>query len=250
MVKLNAIKKYLDTELKIKGWPDHSKNGLQIRCKDDVYRIGFAVDSCLTTFEKAKRAKVDLLIVHHGLKWHKQKYKDLTKKREDFLKKNNISLYGVHLPLDGNGKYGNNIGLIKIAGAENPKLFHNYQGKKIGFKGIFSKPVSINTTAKRLNNALKTKSKVYSFGKKQIRSIGIVSGGGAEAIGDCVKEKLDCFVVGEIPLSAYHRAKDYKLNMIVAGHYATETVGVNALMKPIKERFEVDVIFIENFVNL
>ena len=90
MAKLSQIKKFLDKELKIKSFPDSSKNGLQVKCKPEVNKIGFAVDGCISTFEKAQKLKVDLLIVHHGINWKKQKYPKLAKKREDFLKKNNI----------------------------------------------------------------------------------------------------------------------------------------------------------------
>lgn len=86
MAKLSAIKKFLNEELKVKSIPDASKNGLQVSGKNEVKRIGFAVDGVLSTFEKAKKAKVDLLIVHHGVKWIPQKYKELTNKRLQFLK--------------------------------------------------------------------------------------------------------------------------------------------------------------------
>jgi len=246
MAKLSQIKNFLDKELKINKIKDSSKNGLQVKCKNEVNKIGFAVDGCLSTFELAKKAKVDLLIVHHGIKWKNQKYPKLAKKREEFLKKNNISLYGAHLPLDAHYKYGNNIGLCKILDLVKTKKFGVYHGSKVGYKGIFNKPVTINYISNILNKELKTKSKIYPFGKQKIKSIAIVSGGGASSTEEVVKENIDCFLVGEIDLGTYNRAKDYKLNVITAGHYATETFGVKALMKPIKEKFNVQTIFIDN----
>lgn len=248
MIKLNTIVRFLNKELKINKIKDSSRNGLQVKAKNNIKKIGFAVDGCLSTFEKAKKAKIDLLIVHHGIKWKPQKRPELNKKREIFLKKNKISLYGVHLPLDAHHKYGNNIGLANLLGLKNIKKFGRYRGSKIGYMGKFEKAITLTAIANTLNKKLKTKSKIYSFDKKTIKTIGIVSGGGAEAIQEAVKERLDCFLTGEISLSSYHWANDMGLNMIVAGHYATETLGVKALMHLLKQRFDVETIFIENKV--
>ncbi len=246
MVKINEVKRFLDNELRIKKIPDDSRNGLQVKCKSEIKKIGFGVDGCLSTFEKAKKAKVDLLVVHHGIFWRPQKYKGLTKKRKNFLKKNNISLYAIHLPLDRHYKYGNNIGLAKILDLRKIKMFGIHHGFKTGYKGEFSKSKTLNQIANILNKELKTKCRVFSFGKKTVKSIGIISGAGALSIEEAVKEKLDCFLVGEINLNDYNRAKDYKLSMIVGGHYATEIVGLKLLMPIIKEKFNIQTMFIDN----
>jgi dinuclear metal center YbgI/SA1388 family protein len=246
MVSLSKIRTYLDKELNIKKIKDSSKNGLQVKCNQEVKRIGFAVDGCLSTFIKAKKLKIDLLIVHHGIRWKPQKYKEITKKREEFLKKNNISLYGAHLPLDAHENYGNNIELCRLLNLKKTKKFGRYNGFKIGYNGIFNKPVSIGYISDKISDSLKIRCNVYSFGRKKIRSIAIVSGGGASSIEEAIKKNLDCFLVGEIDQGAYCRIRDYKLNVITAGHYATETLGVKALMQPLKEKFNVQTIFIDN----
>lgn len=250
MVKLNSVVRFLNDELKIKKIKDSSRNGLQVKTDKDIKKIGFAVDACLSTFEKAKKAKVDLLIVHHGIRWKPQKYKELTKKRIDFLKKNKIALYAAHLPLDTHHKYGNNIQLADILGLINTKKFGAYHGFKIGYKGKLKKTKTMKQIANILDKELKTESLLLKFNKDRINTIGIVSGGGSDAIEDAVKENLDCFLVGEINLSSYQRAKDLKLNTIVSGHYATETLGVKALMPVLKQKFNVKTIFINNPINL
>jgi len=246
MAKLSAIKRFLDKELDIKKIPDSSRNGLQTSGKKEIKKIGFAVDGVLSTFEKAKKAKVDLLIVHHGVKWKPQKRKELTKKRMDFLIKNKIALYGVHLPLDAHHKYGNNIQLAQILDLKNIKKFGRYNGHTLGYKGIFKKATSIRKMVSVLNKKLETKSQVLNFGKKNIKSIAIVSGGAGSMVENSVKEKCDCFLTGEISLGDYNTAKDYKTNMIASGHYATETGGVKALMPVLKEKFNIQTIFIDN----
>jgi putative NIF3 family GTP cyclohydrolase 1 type 2 len=91
---------------------------------------------------------------------------------------------------------------------------------------------------------------VLRFGKKRIKSIGIISGGGGSILREAVQERLDCFVVGEIDLAVYNAAKDQGMNLIVAGHYATETVGVKALMPLVRDTFGVKTVFIADPKNL
>ena len=110
MVKVATITRFLNKELQTKKISDVSRNGLQVKSTKSVKKIGFAVDACLEVFQKAKKAKCDMLIVHHGLFW--KKYKDVNgirANRVKYLKKNKISLYANHLPLDRHRKYGNNI---------------------------------------------------------------------------------------------------------------------------------------------
>ncbi len=250
MAKLNSISRFLSTELKTRHIPDSSKNGLQVRTTKDIKKIGFAVDANLITFQKAKKAECDLLIVHHGLKWKGQKYRKLTKKRENFLKKNNIALYAAHLPLDAHEKYGNNIQLAKILNLIKLKRFGKYKQKVISYEGELSTPKSTKAIANILDKNLKTNCHIYLFGKKKIKKVALCSGGGVELLEEAVKKKADLFITGEIDHNSYGRIKDYKINLIQAGHYATETVGVKALMPVIKEKFNIKTIFINNPTGL
>ncbi len=247
MAKLISITRFLNKELKIRSFQDSSKNGLQVKAKKEISKIGFAVDACLSTFEKAKKEKAGLLIVHHGLFWKGLKDKTgIKKKRINFLKKNKISLYACHLPLDTHPRYGNNIQLAEILDLRNIKKFGKYHGKTIGFQGEFKKSVTISKIADILNKKIKTKSRIYQFKKNKIKTIGIVSGGGSEDLEEAFNKKLDCFLTGEMPHFSYNLAKDLKQNIILSGHYETETVGVKALMPLLKQKFDVKTIFIEN----
>ncbi|MBR9691358.1 Nif3-like dinuclear metal center hexameric protein [Candidatus Woesearchaeota archaeon] len=250
MVKLNSIVRFLNKELNVRKILDSSRNGLQVKTNKDIKKIGFAVDACLSTFEKAKKAKVDLLIVHHGLKWKGQKYKEITKKRENFLKKNKIALYGCHLPLDAHKRYGNNIKLCEILNLQKVKRFGKYHKTTIGFQGEFQKAKSIRVIANVLNKTLKTKTNIYPFGKNKIKKIAICSGYGIDLLEEAVKKGVDLFIVGETDHNSVNRTKDYKINVIEAGHYATETVGVKALMPLIKEKFNIQTRFIDNPTGL
>ena len=56
---------------------------------------------------------------------------------------------------------------------------------------------------------------------------------------------MDVFITGESRHDNYHFAKEKKLNVIYSGHYATETVGINALKDLIKDKFDILTVFID-----
>ncbi len=238
----------LNSTLRVKKIRDASANGLQVRTRSarEITKVGFAVDACISTFEKAKKQGVELLVVHHGIKWRPEKDSVLAQRRTAFLKKNDMALYAVHLPLDLHEEYGNNMQLARLLGLGRLRRFGRYHGIKIGYAGMFKTPTSSTAIAALLRKQLGSVCRMFPFGKDRVRSIGIVSGGGGGMVNDAVEEKLDCFLVGEIDLAVYNAAKDHGINLIVGGHYATETVGVKALMPLIGEAFGVETVFIED----
>ncbi len=255
MAKLKNVVKFLDKYLKNKEVKDTSRNGLQVRGKLEVSKIAFAENASLDTFKMALKEKADLIIVHHGILW-KSRYKKypvfkrITKERMKFLTKNNLSLYASHLPLDRHKIVGNNSQLLKLLGAEIKSPFAKSGKKFIGWIGKFKSPVSLAKIVKRLNKNLKTKCKTLLFGPPKIKTIAVCSGGGGSSVFyEALGKKVDLYLTGEIS-EVYTSAKDAKFNVIFAGHYATETAGLKALMEVVRKKFEVKTIFIDDPTGL
>ncbi len=243
---LARVSRFLNSSLRVRSIKDASVNGLQVRSRRTgaIRKVGFAVDGCLSTFEKAKKLGVELLVVHHGIAWRPQKDRELEKARAAWLRKNDMALYAVHLPLDLHEEYGNNIRLCRLLGVQEPEKFGKYHGIRIGYAGSFKRANSLKALAFVLDRGLDTQCRIFPFGRKQIRSIGVISGGGGSLLKEACMAGLDCFLVGEIDLAVYNAAREYGMNLIVAGHYATETVGVKALLPLIRDTFGVDTVFV------
>ena len=243
MVLLKEVVEFLDAELGIKDVEDSSNNGLQVEGKKEIKKIAFAVDACMEVFEKAK--DFDMVIVHHGISWEDSlKYlTGINYSRVKFLIDNNIALYAAHLPLDKHPKHGNNAEFCRILGLKHIHGFGDYHGQVIGFVG--EKEISLNDFVNEINKKLNSSCKVFDFGNERIKNIGVVSGGGSSALNEAIEKGLDCFVTGEVPHQAYQLAKEGQINLIAAGHYATETLGVKALMNLVKEKFDVETVFID-----
>lgn len=249
---LTNITRFLNETLRVGKIREASKNGLQVRSRANgaIRKVGFAVDACLSTFEKADRMGVDLLVVHHGIKWRPQKDRDLELRRTAWLKKKNIALYAAHLPLDLHDEYGNNMQLARMLNVQNVRKFGRYHGVRIGCAGQFRRTMTLVAASSVLNKGLDASCRVFRFGRERIRSIGIISGGGGSMLQEACRDRLDCFLVGEIDLAVYNAAREYGMNLIVGGHYATETVGVRSLMPHIRDAFGVNTVFVDDRKDL
>ncbi|MDD3627723.1 MAG: Nif3-like dinuclear metal center hexameric protein, partial [bacterium] len=226
-MELFKLTGYLDKYLRISEISDSSQNGLQVEKQGSVKSIGLAVDASESTFKLALQKNVDMIIVHHGLFWgHPFLITELNYKRISLLVKNNIGLYASHLPLDMHPKVGNNAQIAKKLNLKKVKEFGEYHGNYIGMIGDLGRSLSFNDFLKQLKVLFKSDFIPYHFGKKTIKKVGIVSGGGASMLKDAVDYKADVFITGEISHGNYHSILEYKINLITGGHYFTETFGV------------------------
>ncbi|HDG64274.1 MAG TPA: Nif3-like dinuclear metal center hexameric protein [Thermococcus sp.] len=252
MVNRDEIVNFLDEYLNVLAFPDKSRNGLQVEGKEEVEKIAFAVDACMDTFIKARAFGADMLIVHHGLIWGGIEYvRGLVQKRLKFLLENELNLYAAHLPLDLHPEVGNNSQLLKLLELEPREPFGSYNGLNIGYISEFDEPKPLPLVAQILVEKLKTDYvKAYEFGVEEIRRVGVVSGRGGFAIPEAIEKGVNLFITGEFLHDDYHTAKEGRLSVIAAGHYASETLGVKALMPILREKFGVKTVFIDNPTGL
>lgn len=247
MIELKKIVDFFDQFLDIKNVKDDSFNGLQVEGKQQINKILFAVDAGMQTFEKAVEQKADMIVVHHGLFWQSAdpSIKNWNKKRIDFLFEHKISLYASHLPLDKHPQVGNNAQLLKILGFDIEKEFGFYHGESISFIGKSKNPKLINDIEQILKKQLKAECKILPFGNNDIFTIAVCSGGGTYPVFmEALESGVDLYLTGD-STEVYHLAKDSKINVIFAGHHATEIVGVKALSQVTKEKFAIETVFVD-----
>jgi dinuclear metal center YbgI/SA1388 family protein len=235
---LVAIVKYCDQLLRTTSIGDYdgAANGLQVANAGGVTRIAATVDASLVTVKLAVEAKVDLLIVHHGLFWSPTH--PWTGKKYELLRQlieNNLAVYSSHLPLDAHPKLGNNAQLCAALGLKNLKPFFLTHGQTIGFKSQMN--ISRAELAKRLERATGTKPRIIPGGNDICEHIGVVTGGAGGDLKIAADEGVDTFVTGEGPQWTFAAAEELGLNVFYGGHYATETFGVKALAAHLSKRF-------------
>lgn len=235
----DALTAWLDTFLDIDGYDDPSLNGLQVEGAAEVTKVAVAVDASLSAIEGAASAGADMLIVHHGLFWGPAKrIVGPHRRRVAALLEADVSLYAAHIPLDAHREVGNNWGLAALLGLDDLQDFGVWRGRPIGVKGIFPTPVSLRDVADTIERHLGESVLVHAGGGLEIGSLGIISGGAAGDVATAAAEGLDAFLTGEPKHDTFHDAFELGINALFAGHYMTETVGVNRLAAKLQAEFD------------
>ena len=229
---------------------DPSRNGIQIANSDpagkEITKVAFAVDACEATARRAADLGAGLLFVHHGLFWggcdtitgiHYRRIKA-------FLEKD-LALYASHIPLDANALVGNNYGLAARLGLEEVQPFGSWRGMTLGAMGRLPQPLSIEALARRLFPEGERPLHILPFGKKEIRTVAIISGGAGEDFEQAVAAGADAYITGEVGHEDFHPIEESGINVIAGGHYQTETVGVNLVRAKLEKECGLQTVFID-----
>ncbi len=240
------FRSFLNFELYAK---DPSKNGIQVQNAkpqtDTIHTVAFAVDACIETIEKAVESKAQVLVVHHGLFWgHEQTIISGHYNRLKTLIENNIALYACHIPLDANSEVGNNYGLARQIGLQNLEPFGMWNNMTIGVQGSYNTPMSMDSIAKMLLPPDESPIIVFPFGKKEIKTVAVVSGGAEDLLTEAIENSLDLYITGELSHESYHLAKEACINVMAGGHYNTEIVGVSLLAKKLQSEKNINTVFL------
>jgi dinuclear metal center YbgI/SA1388 family protein len=248
---LGSIAKYCDRLLRtseFQDW-DGAVNGLQVENDGRVTRMAAAVDGTLATIRLAVEAKADLLLVHHGLFWGPTH--PWTGKRYQLMQlllKHNLAIYSSHLPLDAHPKLGNNARLSAALGLRRLKPFFLAKGQLIGLKAEAAIPRAV--LVERLSRTVGGPVRLVPGGPAVCRRIGVVTGGAGDDLKRAAEERVDTFITGEGRHWTYALAEELGINVLYAGHYATETFGVKALADHLSKRFRLPWQFLDHPTGL
>ncbi len=251
VVSRKDLTAYLDDYLAIEVVPDWKEayNGLQVEGTSEVQRLALAVDACLYTIERAAAGQAQMLLVHHGLFWGtKAPVTGSYHRRLSALIKNDLNLYSSHTPLDAHIEVGNNAVLARLLELPISGRWGRVQGVPLGV--YCDCTLSRTELSARLVGTLGAVPHLIATGPDQTRRIGIITGAASSSIDEAVAAGIDTFITGEAPHHAYFDAEESGINLVLSGHYATETVGIKALGIHLQERFGLESFFIDHPTGL
>ena len=238
-VCVDEIAKYINDFLDVNKFKDYCPNGIQVKGTKKVNTIVSGVSANLELFKRAKLLQADLILVHHGLFWHKQSPTLIGPMydRAKFLLEDGASLLAYHLPLDAHMLIGNNALLAK---ALNAKVVGSVG---VGVVAELAHEVSSDVFSAKLHQILQRKALV--FGNNNIKTFGLCSGAAQHEFINAINLGLDAYITGEVSEFVPALAKESGVSYFAAGHHATEVFGVKALGQHLAEKFHLQHDFID-----
>lgn len=246
----------LDEELRTDAYADvdASPNGLQVGSRTgEVETVAFAVDAAAATIEAANAAGADVLVTHHGLVWGGlDRVTGREYDRVAPLVKRDVALYVSHLPLDSHPTLGNAAGVADLLDLDDREPFGEIGSETVGLLGERDEPITVGALSELLADELDTGGEgvqTLAFGPDEVERVAVLTGSGVDWLDEAVGSGADVLITGEGKGQVYHEAREAGINVLLAGHYATETFGVRSLAALVEE-WGLETVFVDHPTGL
>ncbi len=234
MASRDEIIAFANGYLELASYPDYGPMGLQVVGTQDVGTIACGVSASRELFEQAAAVGAQLILVHHGLFWDRDSrvIDAVQRGRLQALLGADMTLAAYHLALDAHPEIGNNALLCRALGIRAEERF-----AEVGFGGQLEEPCSIDELEARVERELGRQPLCFPAGPALIERAAVCSGAAARYLKDAGALGYDCFLTGEPSEPSLALASEQGIHFLAAGHYATETLGVQALAALLADRF-------------
>ncbi len=225
---VKAIYDFLNTLAPFATAEDWDNPGLLVGDPNrEVQRVLVALDAPADAVDTACAVGADLIITHHPvifaplkkLSAHSIPYR---------LAEKGIALIAAHTNLD-KAQGGVNDTLAAVLGLTDVTVAED------GYTRIGTLPEELTAKAFATHVAKQLDTAVRYAGDRSVRTVAVCGGGGGDFIGDCIG-LADAYVTGEVK---HHEwlATANSINVVEAGHYATEVPVVDTLAQWLEESF-------------
>ncbi len=243
------LSEYLATLLETERFKDYCVNGIQVEGKDEINRIVTGVSVSRRLFAEAIANNADAVIVHHGLFWKGDPdpfhLNEVMAARVRDLMKHDINLYGYHLPLDTHPTLGNNAQIAQKLGMEVMDRVDIEDWEKAGFVCRLPEPVVRDAFLRKVDQELDTQAQLFPYGADQVHRVLVLSGGSSKYYRVALENDCDTFLGGDIHENVVRSVEEAGLNFVAGGHYNTEKCGIMALGDHLREKFGLDVEWVD-----
>lgn len=261
------LEQFLADTFQYDNFQDYCRNGLQVEGKEEIHKVVCGVSLNLPLLREAIRLQADAILVHHGF-FGKDflSLRGVLREKVKLLIQHDISLFGIHLPLDAHQEYGNNAQLFAAIGGDelepydvgfigrNPRryslvqmldIFHQ-QLHPADFSGITDEAEHCSVDQQSILLPKRRHGFVYfANGPKIPQKIGIMSGGSAKYYYEAVEKGVDTFIAGSIDEPTPAMSYETGTNFVCLGHYWSEKPGIWALQHAIEHKFDVEATFVD-----
>jgi len=209
--------------------------GFTNKGNEEISKVGYCTNLTIESANEAVRNNIDLLITHHDAwEWMIGMKEEIL----EILKKNDISHFFIHSPLD-DAEFGTNTSILRKLGFKVIDKFALEDGMYCGRIGEIDKPVEFKYLVSEIENLLEEPIKSWKNNNRLIKKIGVVTGAGFSAtdMKEAIDLGCDVYFTGEKILYTVQYAQYKKTNLIVGSHTFTEIFGVETLATMIKDKY-------------
>ncbi|MFA0028021.1 Nif3-like dinuclear metal center hexameric protein [Vibrio breoganii] len=242
------LQRILNDKLSPELIKDYAPNGLQVEGSKTINKVVTGVTASQALIDKAIELGADAILVHHGYFWkgEPEPIVGMKGRRIRSLIKNDINLYGYHLPLDIHPQLGNNARLAQLLDIDVEGGLEGH-AQSVAMHGRLKQALSGAEFAKRIDKALDREPLHIApeNADKMIETVGWCTGGGQDYIQLAADNDLDAFISGEISERTTFVAREQDIHYFSAGHHATERYGIKALGEWLAAEHGLDVTFID-----
>ena len=195
----------------------------------EISRVLVALDCTTEVAKEAAQWGADLVLTHHPLFFHPVKhmtYRDPDTAAACLLLRNGIGLYAAHTNLDA-AHNGVNDTLCALLGIQEAIPFD----EGIGRVGTLRDKETLAAFTKRAETLLQTRVLVSGDAERLLSRVAVMGGSGGSAVAAAAAQGADVLLTGEVKYSDALNAQTLGLGLIVAGHYETEVVVLEPLIK-------------------
>jgi len=238
---VNFCRDYLSVE----KFHDYCLNGLQIEGASEVSKIITGVSWSQKLVQHAIDVKAEMILVHHGLfpnmlgTMPDVSIINFVKERVKQLLVHDINLMGFHLPLDAHPEIGNNVSICRVLGLRELKPLD------IGFIGTLPRVMTLKEFTSLVAQEFVTKPRIVSAKPERVSKVAVISGGASSYYKEVIAAQADTFLCGDLREDVVWAAEEAGVNVIDAGHYNTEKLGIKQLGELVAKHFGLEVEFFD-----
>ena len=205
---------------------------------DEIRRVLVALDCTKAVAKEAAELGADLVLTHHPLFFHPVKrlwYSEPDTAAACKLLRSGIGLFSAHTNLDA-AQGGVNDTLCGLMSVFDTIPFD----EGIGRVGTLKEALALSEFASRAERILQTSVRICGDPSAIVRRAAVMGGSGGSSIQLAAQERADVLLTGEVKHSDALDAQMLGLNLVVAGHYETERVALEPLIRRLQnECFDV-----------
>lgn len=248
MVCVNDILNFLWELAPEEGKETWDNVGLLVgRSRTPVTKILTALDITLPVIREAKALGAELIVSHHPVIWDTHKFvTDQVIQQERVLQliENSLAAICMHTNLD-EAEDGVDDTLVEVLGLCSKA--HLTEG--IGHVSELEAPMPLQEFLVLVQTRLHANGLRFLDSGKPVRRIATGCGSCGEYLKEAVAAGCDTFLTGDVKYNVFLDAQDYGINLIDAGHFATENPIVEKLAAKLKKKFPEVSVFVSSSIR-